>query len=158
MPIQSFSTFESEQNAQKTNPMPGYIRDGYGILRRSASVKIWDRIGIGKTKDGELSVYAIDDFKEDEIMEECFYIETDAKIRDTDLVDYVYKIADGRYAMALGCGSIYKHRDQANVKWLLNEDKKTITFRSNREIKSGEELFISYGYDWWHSRGEKMKK
>jgi SET domain-containing protein len=82
---------------------------------------------------------------------------TKQDVLDTPMMDYVFKINDELYALALGSGSLYNHRNQPNARWHYDEDKQRIVFRAARAIKPGEEIFISYGKDYWKTRDVSMK-
>lgn len=149
-----FKTFETEVEPQK-NELFIY---GGGLLRKSPTVKKWNKIGIGKSQVNELGVWAIDNFIDNEIVEVCPVILFDKKdIEGNAMLDYVFKIDDNQYAFALGAGTLYAHRNQSNVRWNYDPVKKSIIFRTSRPIKQGEELFISYGKDYFKSRNTSMK-
>ena len=84
-------------------------------------------------------------------------IVTKDDVVDTPMMDYVFKISEKQYALALGNGSLYNHRNQPNARWHYDEDKDRIVFRAARGIKPGEEIFISYGKDYFKTRDISMK-
>lgn len=69
-----------------------------------------------------------------------------------------YFDAQGKNALFLGYGSIYNHSDDPNADYIINIKKRITTIRAERTIQKGEEIFLSYGDDWFSSRGRKYKK
>lgn len=134
-----------------------YVREPQGMLRKSAAVKIWDKIGVGKSGDG-FGVYAIADIADNELIEECSVIEmTRDEFNSKVLMDYMFKISGDLYVLALGNGSIYNHRNQPNARWEYDGEKKILKIVAIRPIEMGEELFISYGRDYFKTRETNMK-
>jgi len=149
-----FRTFESLGGGKK-NPVnePEYIREPQGKLRRSAAVKVYDKIGIGNSTISERGVFAVDYIEEGEVIEVAPLLFVEKKdVQNTPLMDYVFKIRDGVYAVAFGNASMYNHRNQPSARWKIDETRKEITFTAIRNIESGEEIFISYGKPYWQSR------
>ena len=97
-------------------------------------------------------------FVDNEVVEECPVVLLKREdVLNTPLIDYVFKLGEDGYALALGSGSLYQHRNQPNVRWHFDESKNALVFRASRPINAGEELFISYGRDFFRSRGVSMK-
>lgn len=135
-----------------------YIRDSQGMLRKSASVKRWESIGVGKSGDG-FGVYALDDIKDNQTVEECPCLEIPIEdVKGSIMMDILYKYSDDIYVLAMGNGAVYNHRNQPNARWEYNSDKKLLTIAATRTIKSGEEIFINYGREYFSSRNINMKK
>jgi SET domain-containing protein len=133
------------------------VRDSYGLLRKSASVKRWETIGVGRSGDG-YGVYALDDINDNTLIEECPVIEVPVdEVKGSVLMDYLFKTSQDLYVLALGNGSIYNHRNQPNARWEYIPEQKIIKIVSSRPIKSGEEIFISYGREYFRTRGVNMK-
>lgn len=131
---------------------------GGGFLRKTPTVKKWDKVAIGKSQIEGMGVWAIEPIADNEIIEECpVLIVTKDEILDTSLIDYAFKIGDNKYALAMGNGSLYNHRNQPNARWHYDEDKDRIVFRAAKGINAGEEIFISYGKDYWKTRDVSMK-
>lgn len=97
-----------------------------------------------------------------EILEECPVIvlplESDA------LFDHRFrwpKRLDYRgYAIPLGFGCIYNHRDEPNADWESDEVRRLFVYRAVRDIAAGEEICISYnfGEDYWANRPHLTKQ
>lgn len=99
-------------------------------------------------------VFAGKDIKKGEIIEECYIILTKGK--DKALEDYYFD-AKGKDALLTGYGIIYNHCDDDNAEYTLNLKRKLATFKAIKPIKKGQEIFVSYGDDWFSSRGKKAK-
>jgi hypothetical protein len=152
----NFKLFEKTKIEELAQPT--FMKEPQGMLRKSAAVKQWEKIGVGKTENGN-GVYAIDDIPDNELIEECYVIEAPFKeVQGTVLIDHMFKISNDVYVLALGCGSNYNHRNQPNARWEYNEDKKLLKIFATRYIQCGEEIYISYGRAYYNTRGENMKK
>lgn len=58
--------------------------------------------------------------------------------------------------IALGFGSIYNHSDEPNISIKLDYEKLKMTITTNRDIQNGEELFVSYGPNYWKTRSRNL--
>jgi len=101
-------------------------------------------------------VKAIDDIKENDIIEICPYLEDNKDNFQGILKDYIFKSkTDNKSLLAFGLCSIYNHNDENNVGHAVNYDNQTFIIKANRDIKKGEELFLNYGSGYWSSRNIK---
>ena len=68
----------------------------------------------------------------------------------TLLHDYIFEWGDQRNqcCMALGCVPLYNHSYRSNCEYEMNYKLQTITVKTIRAIKEGEELTINYNGDW----------
>jgi uncharacterized protein len=152
----NFKMFEKTKIEEPVQP--SFMQEPQGMLRKSAAVKTWDKIGVGKAGDGN-GVYAIDDIADNELIEECYVIETPfTDVQGTVLIDYMFKVNNDLYVLALGAGSNYNHRNQPNARWEYDQDKKLLKIFATRPIQCGEEIYISYGRAYYNTRNENMKK
>jgi hypothetical protein len=134
-----------------------YVKEPQGLLRKSAQVKRWTKIGVGRSGN-DYTVYAIDDFIDNELIEECPAIEVPIdEVKGTLIMDHTFKISEGLYALGWGNAALYKHRNQPNARWEYDAEKKLIRFASISPIKKGEEIFISYGREYFNTRNKNMK-
>lgn len=148
----NFKMFEETAIAQTV-----HVGEPQGMLRKSAAVKIWSKIGVGKAGDG-FGVYAIDDIADNETIEECPVIEMARdEFNSKVLMDYMFKISQDRYVLALGSGCVYNHRNEPNARWEYLADQKILKVVSTRSIRMGEEIYISYGRDYFKTREQNMK-
>lgn len=149
--FKSFDMFEAEQKET-------YMREGGGLLGKRPSAKEYHKIVIHRGGETGHGVLCCDYIKDGEIIENCPYLELGKEaVKVPPLNDYLFRIDDDKYALALGSGSLYNHKNQPNVKYDIDENTKSIIFTALRDIQPSEELFVSYGKDYWKSRGIKPK-
>lgn len=108
-----------------------------------------NKIVVKKSSMHGYGVFADKTFKKGEIIEECYLIVS--KGGDKGLEDYYFD-ANGKYAMLTGFGCIYNHLDEPNADYTINTKRKFATFKAEQKIRKGEEIFISYGDDWFKTR------
>ena len=75
----------------------------------------------------------------------------DRKLLDQTLLhDYIFEwgVEKNQCCMALGFVPLYNHSYQSNCTYEMDFKKQTITIKTVRKIKRGEELFINYSGDW----------
>jgi SET domain-containing protein len=72
-----------------------------------------------------------------------------AVVDTTLLHDYIFEwgMDEQQAAVALGYVSIYNHSVDANCKYDMDFEHKTIQIQTKREIKADEELYINYNGD-----------
>ncbi len=58
--------------------------------------------------------------------------------------------------LGLGFASIYNHSDQPNTKTNFDYKNNTLIISANKDINAGEELFVSYGNNYWKSRSKNL--
>lgn len=102
-------------------------------------------------------VFAKQDIKKDEIISVCPFIVEDnsEKIEESIISDYVFINIDdeNKRSIVLGNCSMYNHKEDYNVSYYQStKPHNNMIFFAERDIKKGEELFISYGTDYWSSR------
>lgn len=110
---------------------------------------------IKKSPTHGYGVFAGKTYKKGDIIEECYLIITRGK--DQALEDYYFD-ADGKYALLTGHGIIYNHSEDENAVYYINTRRKLATIKALRRIKKGEEIFVSYGDEWFKDRKIKCKK
>jgi uncharacterized protein len=79
----------------------------------------------------------------------------DRKLIDQTLLhDYIFEWGDKKKqcCMALGYVPIYNHSYKSNCEYKMDFREETITIKTVRAIKAGEELFINYNGDWNNAR------
>lgn len=65
----------------------------------------------------------------------------------------IFKEGD-KNAVMFGYASLYNHSDDNNAVWHFNDDN-CIVISANRDIDVGEEVFVSYGANYWKYRPDK---
>jgi len=79
------------------------------------------------------------------------HVDNESVIRNYDIT---YK--GGKTAIMLGYASIYNHRDDNNAFWYFDDHEDIIYIKSLRDIRAGEEVFVSYGQDYWAAKDNKI--
>ncbi|KAH9949884.1 hypothetical protein B0H21DRAFT_72779 [Amylocystis lapponica] len=75
--------------------------------------------------------------------------EYEAHGKHTILDHYTFVWRDGRFALALGLGSLFNHSEAPNVSYSLDPTTESIRYMTTRRISEGEELCIFYGHTLW---------
>jgi SET domain-containing protein len=95
-------------------------------------------------------VFAQKKINKGELIEEC-YIIISRKGGDLVLEDFYFDVG-GKYGVFTGFGSIYNHSEDPNADYLISVSNKLARIKAMRDIRKGEEIFVSYGDDWFKSR------
>lgn len=114
-----------------------------------------NKLMVQKSKIHGYGVFAQKTIKKGEKIEECYMIIS--KGGDKKLEDFYFD-AKGKYALLTGFGIIYNHSDQPNADYHINVKNRIATIKAARRILKGEEIYVSYGEEWFSSRGLKPKK
>lgn len=105
-------------------------------------------------------VYSKIDIPKDTIVEKANVLPVPAtNVETTELMDYVFNnpYKDGEFFVAFGFGSLYNHSDDPHMTYSYCPKENKLIFTAIKDIKAGEEIYISYGPNWWHSRKNKQK-
>jgi len=113
-----------------------------------------NKIYVKKSKLHGYGVFADKNIKKGEKIEECYMLLT--RGGDKKLEDFYFDVK-GKNAMLTGFGCIYNHSDSPNADYTFNVKKRLFSFKAQKAIRKGEEIFVSYGDDWFSSRGLKSK-
>lgn len=100
-------------------------------------------------------VFALKAIKKGELIEECYMIITPGG--DDILEDYYFEVTKTKFAMLTGYGCIYNHNDDPNADYILNKKNRVMTFKALKNIPKGNEIFVSYGEDWFRDRSLNSK-
>jgi uncharacterized protein len=113
-----------------------------------------ENIYVAATSNKGRGVFAKNDLKKNTIIEIAPVIVLSKQDRllidQTLLHDYIFEWGDKRNqcCMALGYVPLYNHSYRSNCEYEMNYKLQTITVKTVRAIKAGEELFINYNGDW----------
>jgi uncharacterized protein len=105
-----------------------------------------------------LGVFASENIEADTIIETSPVIVMsgdDRKLLDQTLLhDYIFEwgVKNDQCCMALGYISIYNHSYKSNCEYEMNFAERSITIKTVRFVKAGEELFINYNGNWNDSK------
>lgn len=113
------------------------------------------RIGESRTVPNGKGVYALKDFKRGQVVERCPVLrQREGEVRG-QLNDYVFDLGDGEVGVVWGYGSMYNHSENPHLNYTYDPERKEMDFVAVRPIRKGEEIFSSYGRQWWRDRGMK---
>lgn len=99
---------------------------------------------------GYRGVFASRDYNVGEILEVCPCIKQ-IESPTGKILDYLFSLNETDSLIAFGYCSMYNHSDDANADWkIINENQ--IKIKTIKPIKKGDEIFISYGDDYWETR------
>ena len=121
----------------------------------------FDGIEVKKSPIAGNGVFATKNFIVGEIVEIAPIIKEHEDNMKGLFNDYQFRVSpesseNGIYALALGYGGVYNHSDNHNVAWKISGNKIIIT--AIKPIKKGEEIFLTYGQDYWDSRDHVQKE
>jgi SET domain-containing protein len=114
-----------------------------------------NKLIVKKSSTHGYGVFAQKTIKKGEKIEECYFLLS--RRGDSAFEDYYFD-AKGKYAIFLGFGSIYNHSDDPNADYTINIKNRVTTIKAARTIRKGEEIFVSYGEEWFKSRDMKPKQ
>lgn len=106
-----------------------------------------------KTKTMGRGVFTTKDIKRGRVIETCPCIVWDRQdenqIQSTLLRFYVFEgiMFTGASVLALGFGSLYNHSKEPNARYKYDSKRRVMVIRATKNIKSGEQILINYGYD-----------
>lgn len=126
----------------------------YGNFERPMKKLFLNKLAVKKSTIHGYGVYAEKKMRKGEMLEECYFILSDCE-HDV-VIDYIFE-ANSRSAILFGYGSLYNHSQDPNAEYKLNLKTKIATFKASRTIQKGEEIFVSYGDEWFDSRDMKEK-
>lgn len=121
-----------------------------------------------EVRNSEISgrgVFAKEDIKSGEILEECHHVllmERFSK-QDAALKPYIFSWPKGSWSgkhassIVLGTGSVYNHRDDNNADWLTDQERNVYSFYAIKDIKKDEEIFTNYGEHYGKVVGTNTK-
>lgn len=103
-------------------------------------------------------VFTNKDFEIGEIIELAPYIEDETDNFKGVIRDYIFSINGKleRSVVAFGFGSMYNHSDSPNARWEVTN--KNVKIQCIKPIKKDEEVFITYGNEYWKTRNNLEKK
>lgn len=127
------------------------------LLVLNRKTERYEGLRVGMTKNGR-GVFATKAWKKGETIEICPLIVAPSDDWGDALNDYIFQHSDTESALALGQCSLYNHADKPNVTYTIDTTQNAMVLKAERDLEAGEQLFISYGSDWWRSRGLKPSK
>lgn len=106
------------------------------------------------SKIGERGVFATQDYSPGDLLEVCPAIRQIHSKLGGEILNYVFSFDDDTSLIGFGYCSMYNHSDKNNAEFtILNSQQ--IEIRAVKPIQRGEEIFISYGDEYWEGRDKK---
>lgn len=128
-----------------------------GLITTMKSQLFRGNIDVRKSHIHRYGVFANKNFNPGELIEECYAL----SINDDEsrgLINYLFQGGYQCNVLPLGYGCIYNHSNNPNAAHRYYPDLFILTIHAKKFIKKGEEIFISYGDDWFTSRGIKRRE
>jgi len=101
--------------------------------------------------------FATDSYSKGDTIEICPGILQKTEEANGKIRDYLFRYDKDYSMVGFGYCSMYNHSDTPNATWeILDEEKIKITATKN--ISKGEEIFVSYGNEYWKTRTEHLEK
>ena len=125
-----------------------------------------DKITIQKSNIHGYGVFANQDIKSGELLEECHFIEIDNP--KNNLAEYAFDWPNPQQVpfvdkklitMPFGYACMYNSstdRKTRNAKWSCDLENNLYVFSATKDIKSGEEIFTYYGGGYWNKYRPKL--
>ena len=119
------------------------------------------KIEVRESKIHGFGVFANADIDKDEMLEEVPIIKVSMPWDNVPgiLQNYVFDAHDkkdkNKFIIAFGVGSVYNHSAKYNATHYT--EKNTFQYYASKRIKKDEEIFISYGKNYWTTRDIKLK-
>lgn len=101
--------------------------------------------------------FAKENYIEGDIIEICPGIIQKTEDVDGKVRDYLFSYNKDNSMIGFGFCSMYNHSDSPNATWEIL-DKEKIKISVIKDIKAGEEIFVSYGDDYWETRTSLLDK
>jgi SET domain-containing protein len=114
-----------------------------------------NKLAVKKSTIHGFGVFAEKDMRKGEMIEECCFVFSDTE--DEVIIDYIFE-AGKKFALLFGYGSLYNHSDEPNAEYNFNLKRRVATFKASESIKKGQEIFVSYGDEWFDTRDLKKKQ
>ena len=105
---------------------------------------------------GERGMFATKHYKKGEIIENCPTLQVSENDINypNKINDYVFESnIEGDVLIPLGyCGLINHSEERQNASWTISPTNEFIHMEVVRDIEPGEEIYVSYGKDYWDER------
>ncbi|MCW8796408.1 MAG: SET domain-containing protein-lysine N-methyltransferase [Chlorobium sp.] len=112
-------------------------------------------VRVGKSNVSGRGVFALKNIQNGTTIERCPVLEVDEQDIGGELLNYVfYGDNEKERLVAMGTGMLFNHSSVPNVAYYLEETPlgPELVIYALRDLRKGEELFYTYGDDWWTSR------
>ncbi len=125
------------------------------FLANKASVRKKECVTIGASTVSGRGAFALKKISDGDIIERCPALEVTDKDIGGELLNYVfYGSSESARLVVMGNGMLFNHSSTPNVAYYREESAlgPELVLYALRNIRKGEELFYSYGDEWWSTR------
>ncbi|NTV98234.1 MAG: SET domain-containing protein [Chlorobiaceae bacterium] len=112
-------------------------------------------VKIGASKVSGRGAFALQSINRGTVIERCPALEVNDRDIGGELLNYVfYGLEETTRLVVMGNGMLFNHSSDPNVAYYREETGlgPELVLYALRDIEKGEELFYSYGDDWWKTR------
>lgn len=102
-------------------------------------------------KIGGRGVFSNVEYNKDDIIEIAPAVMQQAKFNLGNLGDYTFSLNEGFVLIGCGYTAMYNHSDKPNAYWTTVDNNK-IKIVSKKKILPNEEIFVSYGSNYFTNR------
>ena len=124
-------------------------------MRRVAADETEQVLRIGPSNVSGRGIFAARNIKNGTIVERCPVLKLNEKDVGGELTNYVfYGDNENQRLVAMGNGMLFNHSSVPNVAYYLEETLlgPELVIYTLRDVRKGEELFYTYGDEWWTTR------
>ncbi len=125
------------------------------FLAKRASAGRGEAVRIGASTVSGRGAFALKKISEGDIIERCPALEVTDRDIGGELLNYVfYGSTETARLVVMGNGMLFNHSSTPNVAYYRQEGALGVelVLYALRDIEQGEELFYSYGDEWWATR------
>lgn len=124
-----------------------------GFTSEQADVTKTKQVYVAKSCTGGRGVFAGGDISKGDLIEACpMLVDVQDTINRGVISDYLFKVDDQKAGLAMGNCSLFNHHDQPNASWRVDPKRELLMVTATKDIKQGQEIFISYGSGYWKTR------
>ncbi|MEI6757804.1 MAG: SET domain-containing protein [Chlorobium sp.] len=112
-------------------------------------------VSIGASPVSGRGAFAVKKIRNGDIIERCPALEVTDRDIGGELLNYVfYGSTEAGRLVVMGNGMLFNHSSTPNVAYYREESTlgPELVLYALRDIRKGEELFYSYGDEWWSTR------
>lgn len=116
------------------------------------------KICVKKSPVHGYGVFAEQSFSKNDVIEECVSLvfpHEDKK--EAAFSDFYFGTPQG-FVLPLGFGGIYNHSSEPNATYVWDDKNQLLRFMALKPIHKGQEIFVSYGVNYFASRELIIKK
>jgi hypothetical protein len=128
------------------------MENNKNIKRENNEILIQHKTEVQKSSVHGLGVFAKEDIKQGEVIEECHFMSLSPpmynRIKRWPIIRYVFHYPKGlegeELAWPFGNGCIYNSSSNPNADWNTDINNRLFVFIAIKDIKKGEEIYTNY--------------